>query len=171
MDVFRRNGRTNRRQSLPNKTTAGAADSGFHLTQEIMGDGLVFAPEFDELDDVMLGYEDPDAFHEESDEETDSEETLQEVAEQTTYGLVFLNHLVRRQRALSLSVAITFLAILLSLPLLNFLLRGAGYLEIFGFPVNWLFLAIFIYPLIWALALYFVSTADAYEVEFTKLVK
>ena len=103
--------------------------------------------------------------------EQESLDTLQEMAEQTTYGTVFLDHLIKRQRALGLSVAITFLIFLFSFPLVNFWLRGAGYLEIFGFQLNWLLLAVLFYPLIWTLAFYFVSTADKYEEEFTKLVE
>lgn len=100
-----------------------------------------------------------------------SDETLQEVAEQTSYGAVFLNDLIKRQRALSLSVAITFLIIILSFPLLNFFLQSLVAFKIFGFEISWLFLGILIYPLIWGLAFYFVSTADKYEEEFTRLVK
>ena len=99
------------------------------------------------------------------------EETLQEVAEQTTYGAVFLNDLIRRQRALSLSVAVTFLLILFSLPLVNYFLSSWVAFEVLGFQITWFFLGILIYPLIWALAFYFVTTADKYEEQFTKLVK
>jgi hypothetical protein len=101
----------------------------------------------------------------------ENEETLKEVAEQTTYGAVFLNDLIKRQRALSLSVAIVFLVIVFSLPLLSFLLPSLVAFEIFGFDVSWLVLSILIYPVIWLLAFYFVSTADKYEEDFTKLVK
>ncbi len=101
----------------------------------------------------------------------ENEETLKEVAEQTTYGAVFLNDLIKRQRALSISVAVIFLVIVLSLPLLNFCLPSLLAFEIFGFDVRWLILGILIYPIIWLLAFYFVSTADKYEEDFTKLVK
>ena len=100
-----------------------------------------------------------------------AQETLQEVAEQTTYGAVFLNDLIRRQRALSLSVAIVFLVIIFSFPLLTFFLRSLTAFEILGFEVSWLALGILIYPLIWALAFYFVSTAEKYEEDFIRLVK
>jgi len=100
-----------------------------------------------------------------------NEETLQEVAEQTSYGTIFLDDLIKRQRALSLSVAITFLMVIFSFPLLNFFLPSLVAFEIFNFQISWLFLAILIYPLIWALAFYFVTTADKYEEEFTRLVK
>lgn len=100
-----------------------------------------------------------------------NQETLQEVAEQTNYGAVFLDDLIKRQRALSLSVAITFLIIIFSIPLLNFFLRSLTAFQIFGFEISWLFLGILVYPMIWGLAFYFVSTADKYEDEFTKFVK
>ena len=104
-------------------------------------------------------------------DEIEDEETLQEVAEQTNYGAIFLNDLIKRQRALSLSVAITFLVIIFSFPLLNFFLRSLVAFQLFGFEISWLFLGVLVYPFIWALAFYFVTTADKYEEEFTKLVK
>lgn len=99
------------------------------------------------------------------------EETLQEVAEQTNYGAVFLDDLIKRQRALSVSIAVTFLVLIFSFPLLNFFLRSLVAFEIFGFEISWLFLGILIYPFIWALAFYFVTTADKYEEDFTKMVR
>jgi uncharacterized membrane protein (DUF485 family) len=124
------------------------------------------------LDELEL---DEDTFDADADEQLQlalgSDDTLKEVAEQTTYGAVFLDDLLKRQRALSISVAIAFLVIIFSLPLLTFVLRPLPPLQIFGFALNWLFLGILIYPVIWALAFYFVSTADKYEDEFTTLVK
>lgn len=98
------------------------------------------------------------------------EETLEEVAEQTTYGAVFLNELIKRQRALSLSVAFVFLIFIFSFPLISFLGPQLTSFQILGLPVNWLLLGLLIYPLVWFLAFFFVSTADKYEEEFTRLV-
>lgn len=106
-----------------------------------------------------------------SESEESQDETLKEVAEQTTYGAIFLDDLLKRQRALSISVAIVFLLIIFSLPLLNFFLRPLPPLHILGFDISWMALAILVYPIIWGLAFYFVSTADKYEDDFTDLVK
>jgi uncharacterized membrane protein (DUF485 family) len=96
---------------------------------------------------------------------------LQEVAEQTTYGEVVLEDLVRRQRALSLSVAAVFLLLLFGLPLFNALFPQLGALPVAGLPLSWLLLAVLIYPLLWLLAWYYVTTSRKYEDEFTDLVR
>jgi hypothetical protein len=123
------------------------------------------------LDELELDEEDSLASQTTFFDFAEDEETLKEVAEQTTYGTVFLDDLIKRQRALSISVAFVFLAIVLSLPLLCFFLPTLTAFEIFGFNLSWLVLGILIYPFIWALAFYFVSTAEKYEEDFTRLVK
>ncbi len=100
----------------------------------------------------------------------DDEKTLDEVAEQTTYGAIFLNELIKRQRALSLSVAFVFLVFIFSFPLISFLGPELVNIQIFGLPVTWLLLGVLVYPLVWFLAFFFVSTSDKYEEEFTQLV-
>jgi uncharacterized membrane protein (DUF485 family) len=155
-----------------NNVNSSKVDPEFHTLLSQSGSySLDLESENEESDDIAGDFNYPLVAELERTQEIDNEQTLQEVAEQTTYGAVFLNDLIRRQRALSISVAITFLIIILSLPLLNFWLRDLVSFELFGFPVSWLFLGILIYPLIWLLAFYFVSTADKYEEEFTNLVE
>lgn len=96
---------------------------------------------------------------------------VQEIAEQTTYGEILLEDLIRRQLALSLSVAAVFIAILIGLPLVNLIAPQVMAMPVFGLPFAWLILAVLVYPTLWALAAYFVSTSKKYEDEFTKLVK
>lgn len=96
---------------------------------------------------------------------------LQEVAEQTTYGEIFLADLIRRQRRLALSVAGVFLALLCSLPLLNLLLPRLADLPILGLPLAWVLLGILVYPLLWVLGWYFTTTAATLEDEFVDLVR
>ncbi|HLH23248.1 MAG TPA: DUF485 domain-containing protein [Chloroflexota bacterium] len=100
-----------------------------------------------------------------------ADEALQEIAEQTAYGEVLMQDLVRRQLRLGLSVAAVFLVILLGLPLMNLLFPALVQMRLLGLPMAWLALAVLVYPFVWALALYFVSTARKYEDEFTALVK
>jgi uncharacterized membrane protein (DUF485 family) len=100
-----------------------------------------------------------------------ADESLQEIAEQTAYGEVLLRDLVRRQLRLALSVAAVFLVILLGLPLMNLLFPELMQMRLLGLPMAWLALAVLVYPFVWALAVYFVSTARKYEDEFTALVK
>lgn len=100
-----------------------------------------------------------------------SDVAVQEIAEQTTYGEILLEDLIRRQLTLSVSVAAVFLAILFGLPLVNVIFPQVMALPFFGLPLAWLILAVLVYPTLWALAVYFVSTSQKYEDEFTKLVK
>jgi uncharacterized membrane protein (DUF485 family) len=100
-----------------------------------------------------------------------ADEALQEIAEQTVYGEVLLQDLVRRQLRLGLSVAAVFLVILLGLPLMNLLFPELMQMRLLGLPMAWLALAVLVYPFVWALAVYFVSTAKKYEDEFTALVR
>jgi hypothetical protein len=117
----------------------------------------------DDLEDVAL-LEDLEAYQTE-------DEALLEIAEQTPYGEVLLEDLVRRQLTLAVSVAAVFLVILLGLPLMNLLFPDLVAMRLLGLPMSWLTLAVLIYPFVWALACYFVSTSRKYEEEFTELVK
>lgn len=103
--------------------------------------------------------------------DTIDQEALQEVAEQTLYGEIFLADLVSRQLTLSLAVAITFLTTLFAVPLFNYFAPSIASLRVLGFTVSWLFVGVLIYPLIWGLAYYFVGTCKKYEDDFTRFVK
>jgi uncharacterized membrane protein (DUF485 family) len=96
---------------------------------------------------------------------------LQEVAEQTSYGEIFLNDLIRRQRRLSLRLAAVFLALLVGLPLVNLAMPAIMGLTIVGLPLSWLMLAVLTYPLLWLLAVYFTIAARTIEDEFMDLVR
>lgn len=100
-----------------------------------------------------------------------SDPALLEIAEQTTYGEILLADLMRRQLLLALVVAAGFLIALFALPLVDLLLPGLAGAELLGLPFSWLALAVLVYPFLWALAAYYVSTAKKYEDEFTRLVR
>src|SRR5262249_15525435 len=99
------------------------------------------------------------------------DETVQEVAEQTPYGEVLLDDLVRRELMLGVSVAAVFLVLLAALPVLNALAPSLVATLVFGLPLSWLTLAVLVYPLLWVLGAYFVTTAKKYEDDFTDLVR
>ena len=99
------------------------------------------------------------------------DDALQEIAEQTPYGEILLEDLMRRQLRLGISVAAVFLVSLLGLPLMNLGFPGLVQMHVLGLPMSWLALAILVYPFVWVLACYFVSTSRKYEDEFTELVK
>jgi uncharacterized membrane protein (DUF485 family) len=115
-----------------------------------------------ELDDELAGL---DAFL------ATADDALVEVAEQTTYGEVVLEDLIRRQLTLSLSVAGAFLLLLFGLPLFNLLFPDLAALSVLGLPLSWLLLAVLIYPVLWVLAYYYVATSRKYEREFDELVR
>jgi hypothetical protein len=100
-----------------------------------------------------------------------ADEALQEIAEQTAYGEVLLEDLIRRQLMLAVSVAAVFLVILFGLPLMNLGFPELLQMRVLGLPMGWLALAVLIYPFVWGLAVYFVSTSKKNEDEFTELVK
>jgi uncharacterized membrane protein (DUF485 family) len=148
---------------------AGAAPGGAGLgALEPLDDAVGL----ESLDD-WLDAEPPDeaAVLEELEALLPADEALQEIAEQTAYGEVLLQDLVRRQLRLGLSVAAVFLVILLGLPLMNLLFPELMQMRLLGLPMAWLALALLVYPFVWALAVYFVSTSKKYEDEFTALVK
>ena len=101
----------------------------------------------------------------------EDEQPIVELAEQTTYGEVVLGDLIRRQLTLALSVASAFLLLLFGLPIFNLLFPELGALPVLGLPLNWLLLAVVIYPVLWLLAYYYVTTSQKFEDEFTELVR
>jgi uncharacterized membrane protein (DUF485 family) len=96
---------------------------------------------------------------------------LLEVAEQTAYGEIVLEALIRRQLLLSLSVASVFLTMLFGLPIMNLVFPQFTALSILGLPLSWLLLAVVIYPVLWVLAMYYVATAKYFEDEFAEQVR
>ena len=78
---------------------------------------------------------------------------------------------MRRQAGLSLRIASAFLAMILALPLVNYLTpEYAGY-PIYGMPASWLFLAVLFYPITVALSVVFVRRSDRIEAVCMELVK
>ena len=143
-----------------------------------------FWPERRQLPDASVAVSEPfaldplDALDDEDDLPLEALEALlpdelqlQEVAEQTPYGEILLQDLIRRQLTLSVSVAAVFLVVLLGLPLMNILFPELMGVPVLGLPMAWLVLALLLYPFLWALALHFVGTAHRYDDEFTRLVK
>lgn len=97
--------------------------------------------------------------------------TLLEIEEQTTYGEIILSDLVRRQLVLALSLAAVFIGLLFALPLVNALLPDIAEARVAGLPFRWLALAVLVYPVLWTLAAYYVSTSRKYEDEFAAMVR
>ena len=133
------------------------------------GDGEIVAPDID-LRDALDALDDESAL-EALEALLPDDQSLQEVAEQTPYGEILLQDLIRRQLTLAISVAAVFLVVLFGLPLMNLLFPELMRVHVLGLPLAWLVLAALMYPFIWALALYYVATSKKYDDEFTHLVK
>ena len=112
------------------------------------------ALDYQELDDLLA----------------DGDLPIKEVAEQTVYGEVVLDDLIRRQLTLSLSVAGVFLLMLFGLPIFNLLFPELAALPVLGLPFSWLILAVAIYPILWLLAYYYVTTTRKLEDDFIDLL-
>lgn len=96
---------------------------------------------------------------------------IQEVAEQTTYGAILLEDLIRRQLRLGLGVAALFIGGLFSLPIAYLFMPELMGLRLFGLPLGWLIPAAIIYPFVWALAWFYAHRARRYEEEFRELLR
>ena len=70
---------------------------------------------------------------------------------------------MRRQAALSLRVAACFVVILLGLPLVNQFLPQVAQINVGGFSLTWLILAILFYPFTWLLSGYFIRESNTIE--------
>jgi uncharacterized membrane protein (DUF485 family) len=77
----------------------------------------------------------------------------------------FLHSLMRKQLKLSIACALTFLVALLGLPLLNYFAPELMARRIFGFTLTWFLLGIAFFPLVWAIAYYFIKRSIALEEE------
>jgi len=75
----------------------------------------------------------------------------------------FLHRLMRRQLRLSIACAATFLIALLGLPLLNYFAPELMSKRVGGFTLTWLLLGVLFFPLVWAIAFYFIKRSIALE--------
>ena len=75
----------------------------------------------------------------------------------------FLRSLMRRQLALSVACAATFLMVLLGLPLLNYFFPHFMAQRLFGFTLTWLILGVLFFPLVWVISWVFIRRSIALE--------
>lgn len=94
-----------------------------------------------------------------------------DLEEQTPVGDILLRALMRRQLSLSLRVAATLVAVLAAQPLVAWLWPVYGRLQVFGVPLPWLVLGAASYPLMIALGLYYVRSAERIDDEFSELLE
>ena len=77
----------------------------------------------------------------------------------------FLRRLMRGQLRLSIGCAAAFLVALLGLPLVNYFFPEFMAQRIFGFTLSWFILGVLFFPLVWAIAWFFIRRSIALEEE------
>ncbi len=77
----------------------------------------------------------------------------------------FLHSLMSKQLKLSIGCALAFLIALLGLPLLNYYAPELMARRVFGFTLTWFILGIAFFPVVWAIAFYFIKRSIALEEE------
>jgi uncharacterized membrane protein (DUF485 family) len=83
----------------------------------------------------------------------------------------FLRRLMKGQLRLSISCAAAFLVALLGLPLANYFFPELMAKRIFGFTLSWFILGVLFFPLVWAIAWFFIRRSIALEEEEVQSVK
>jgi uncharacterized membrane protein (DUF485 family) len=75
----------------------------------------------------------------------------------------FLRSLMRRQLALSISCAATFMIALLGMPLLNYFAPQLMAARVAGFTLSWLVLGVLFFPFVWIISYIFIKRSIALE--------
>jgi uncharacterized membrane protein (DUF485 family) len=75
----------------------------------------------------------------------------------------FLRSLMRRQLALSISCAATFLVALVGMPLLNYFVPTLMATRVAGFTLTWLVLGVLFFPFVWVISWVFIKRSIALE--------
>jgi uncharacterized membrane protein (DUF485 family) len=78
---------------------------------------------------------------------------------------------MRRQLSLSIACAVTFLVVLLGLPLLNYFAADLMATRVAGFTLSWLVLGVLFFPFIWIISWVFIRRSIALEEDEVKSVK
>ena len=83
----------------------------------------------------------------------------------------FLRTLMRRQLALSIACAATFLVALIGLPLLNYFSAPLMATRVAGFTLSWLILGVLFFPFVWIISWIFIRRSIALEDDEVNAVK
>jgi uncharacterized membrane protein (DUF485 family) len=82
----------------------------------------------------------------------------------------FLHSLMRKQLKLSITCAVSFLVLLLGLPLANYFWPELMAKRVFGFTLTWFLLGIGFVPIVWIISYYFIRRSIALESEEVAMV-
>jgi hypothetical protein len=97
--------------------------------------------------------------------------TRVEVQEQTLVGDALVRGLVRAQLGLALRLAAVVICTVGAIPLLNALFPDVGAVTVFGMRLNWLVLAVLLYPLLYGVGRVYVRLAEQAERDFVGVVE
>lgn len=87
------------------------------------------------------------------------------VAKPDIHSEEFLHSLMRKQLKLSITCALSFLIVVLGLPLANYFAPELMATRIFGFTLTWFLLGIGFFPAVWCISFYFIRRSIALEGE------
>jgi hypothetical protein len=93
-----------------------------------------------------------------------------EIDAQSPVGEIYMRSLMRSQLRLALGVVLMLAASVGSLPLLFVLEPAVGHTRLLGVPVPWLLLGFGVYPVLIALAWFYVRRAERNEAAFNDMV-
>ena len=96
--------------------------------------------------------------------------TRVEVQEQTEVGDALVRGLVRAQLGLALRLAAVVAGVMAALPLLNNAFPELAAVTAFGMRLNWLILAILVYPVMYGVGRLFIRLAEQGERDFMGVV-
>ena len=96
--------------------------------------------------------------------------TRVEVQEQTEVGDALVRGLVRAQLGLALRLAAVVAGVMAALPLLNNAFPELAAVTVFGMRLNWLILAVLVYPVMYGVGRLFIRLAEQSERDFMGVV-
>lgn len=96
--------------------------------------------------------------------------TRVEVQEQTQVGDALVRGLVRAQLGLALRLAAVVVSAFVAIPLLNAAFPDLAAVTVVGIRVNWLVLAVLVYPLLYGVGRLYVRLAEQAERDFVGVV-
>ena len=96
--------------------------------------------------------------------------TRVEVQEQTEVGDALVRGLVRAQLGLALRLAAVVAGGMAALPLLNSAFPELAAVTVFGMRLNWLILAVLVYPVMYGVGRLFIRLAEQSERDFMGVV-
>lgn len=96
--------------------------------------------------------------------------TRVEVQEQTLVGDALVRGLVRAQLGLALRLAAVVVCAVVAIPLLNAAFPDLAAITVVGIRLNWLVLAVLVYPLLYGVGRLYVRLAEQAERDFVGVV-